>query len=300
MLLACTTDTKKDTNQDSYAVICNEKAGIHGVAIADGIGSHYRAELGAAFATRKLKELLEACTSAADIDMKRFFKTVQRELVKHAQEHEELEFDQLDPKNSLGTTLLCLLWLKDEYLLAYVGNGAILYIDGQFSQFGAEYIIPWNIVNLLNPHTVPQNGAPTLYSYIGLSIEDPVPTVIRMSRDHTPAGEIMAVMTDGIASAESGLAGREPSGKSLWIKAEERLPLLYQRLAAFLKENPEEATAGDLQFTLEQFLADIRENGYMNDDATIAVLIPEKTIGFHQHLYEQQQSLTTIPEHAGH
>jgi hypothetical protein len=63
-----------------------------------------------------------------------------------------------------------------------------------------------------------------------------------------------------------------------------------------LNFNPRDAKNEDLEFTLNQFLEELKEKSIMHDDTTIGVIISERTIDYHQAEFESKSELTIDDE----
>jgi hypothetical protein len=189
----------------------------------------------------------------------------------------------------LGTTLLCALELENEFLIAYSGNGSIWHTKGSFNKFSPNRYLPWNSINLLNPHCSEEDGKAALYRYISVSDAQYLPTVIRLSKNLFTPGDIIIVTSDGVYSSDQVQIGKDES-ETVWIRSEESMPILYSELSDFLKKNPKETKNEDLEFALNVFLENLKTKNYMHDDTTLGVIITEKAIDFHQQFWEQEMT----------
>jgi len=286
-LYACSTSTSKSTvNQDYCLDVKNEKANFIGVIVADGIGSHFKAELSSKFCCEKLKEILEKVENVNEIDFYIYFKAINNSLLEFARKSSEFDFDKINKAQSLGTTLLCALELEKEYLFAYCGNGSIWHSNGSFNKFSPSRYLPWNSINLLNPHSNEQDGREALYRYLSITDAQCIPTIIRLSKNPLTPGDIIIITTDGVYSNDQVQIGKDDN-EAIWIRSEESMPILYGVLSDFLKQNPKEATNLDLESSINIFLEDLKIKNYMHDDTTLGVIISGKTIDFHQQFLEQ-------------
>lgn len=295
-LIACATNSNKSsTNQDYYVSVYNEYLNLSGLIVADGIGSHFKSEIASKFCSNKLKELLEKIKSIDQLNFEELFKDVKLALIEYAKSTNEIDFNSLDKNLSLSTTLICILDFENEYLLAYVGNGSIWYVDGRFNKFGKNFYLPWNSINLLNPHSIEQEGKAALYRFISISDTQYRPTVIRLSKNKFSPGEIIIATTDGIFSNDAVPIGKD-TNDTIWIKGEETMPILYNHLSNFLNTNPNIATNEDLKCTLNQYLSELKDRSIMHDDSTLGVIISELTIEYHQNIVDKAQSEIIIDE----
>ncbi len=293
-LIACATNTNKSSiNQDYCATIDNLKIGISGVVVADGIGSHFKSEIAAKFCSTKLKEILEGLNDINELNFEKHFEDVRLALIEYAKNTDEFDFSSIDKNQSLGTTLICVIDCGKTYQIAYAGNGSVWQVDGRFNKFGKNFYLPWNSINLLNPHSIEQEGKAALYRYLSVSDIPHIqhtPTVLILSKNQSSPGEIIIATTDGVFSNDAVPIAKD-ANNTLWIKGEESLPILYNHLSNFLSENPRDAKNDDLERTLNQFLEELKEKSIMHDDTTIGVIISEQTIDYHQTEFEKKSEL---------
>jgi PPM family protein phosphatase len=287
-LYACSTATiKSSVNQDYCLTVKNDRANFIGVIVADGIGSHFKAELSSKFCAEKLKEQLEKVENGSEIDFESLFKEIKNSLFEFAKQSTEFKFDEINKAKSLGTTLLCALELEKEFIIAYSGNGSIWHTKGSFNKFSSNRYLPWNSINLLNPHCNEEEGKAALYRYISVSDAQYLPTIIHLSKSLFTPGDIIIVTSDGVFSSDQVQIGKDDN-ETVWIRSEESMPILYNVLSEFLKKNPKEAKNEDLEFALNIFLENLKTKNYIHDDTTLGVIVSEKTIDFHQQFWEQE------------
>jgi serine/threonine protein phosphatase PrpC len=280
-LIGCASDTiKSSQNQDYCVTVENSICGISGVILADGIGSHFKSEYSAKFCSEYLKKQIEALSNINYLDFDQLFSNVQAALIIEAKKNTEFDFNSLDKENSLGTTLICVIDCDNFYNIAYVGNGSIWYISGGFTQFNSNFYLPWNSINLLNPHCVEQEGKSALERFISISDSNHTPTILKISKNTIQPGEIIVATTDGVSSNDAVQVGKDGEG-TLWIKAEETLPILYDYLSKFMGNNIIQAHSTDLNLKLQSYLAELKTRGLMHDDTTLGVIVSQKAIEYH-------------------
>ncbi len=278
-IIAATSQTHKSTsNQDYFENVNNKKSLFTGVIVADGLGSHARSELSSKFAVESLKRELENCKIIETLNFEKLFIKIKQDLKEYALKN--LSDEEL-LNNPFGTTLLCALDCEDEYRIAYVGNGAIFHISGGFNQFGPTRYIPWNVNNLLNPHTVEEEGKSAMYKFI--SIKDEIsckPTLFQISKSEDVFGDIIIIASDGVYTNDELKIGKDDNGV-VWIMGEESEILLLNQLNLYFKENENFNNTNLLQ-TLESFLTQMKEKNLMHDDTTLGVIISPKVIKFQE------------------
>lgn len=286
-LFGCGTSTSKSSvNQDFCVTATNAHLNFSAVIVADGIGAHFKSELASQGCALKLKELLENCVDFDSLNLERFYNEIQVSLFNYAKTTTDFDINQIDRRNSLGTTLICAIDLENEYLIAYVGNGCIWHINGDFNKFADNYYLPWNSINLLNPHSIAQDGKPALYRYLSISDAKHQPTIIRLSKSKFKPGEIIVIGTDGVYSNDAVLVGKDSEG-TVWIRGEETIPLLYKKLSAFLCSD-DDLSNDKLETMIHEYLADMKTEELMHDDTTIGVIISSRTLESQRRLLESE------------
>lgn len=261
-------------------MVANKDAGFEGIIIADGIGSHKLAELSSEFCCAELQKLLTEIKTPALIRFDELYNAVKAALITYSSEIEDAQ------GSSLGTTLLCVLEFDDHYQIAYAGNGSIWHVSGNFNQFSPARYLPWNSINLLNPHSVEENGKAALTNYISVTTAPPTPTVLQLSKNKNLPGEIIILTTDGIYSTDAVAVGKDDK-EVIWIKAEENMTRLHDMLDLFLKNDPQHAGNDGLQRSLQDYLNNLSRDGLMHDDTTAGIIISSTTIEYHQQYWEK-------------
>jgi serine/threonine protein phosphatase PrpC len=276
-LITCVTDTiKSTTNQDAYDIVVNEC--IRGVIVADGIGSHYKSEIAAQSCVETIKKGLSKVRSAKNIDFKLLFQQAKEQLITYADQNKDLK--EVDRNRALGTTLICALELEKEIKVAYVGNGCIWHIQGNFNSFGPHRYLPWNSINLLNPHSVDEGGKAALYKYLSPNEVNCEPTQITITKNN-PFGDIILIATDGIYSYDQVLVGKDDEG-SIWVSGEETMALFYQALSKVLTDNGGTMDEKKLESAMGSYLRLLKEKQLMNDDTTLGLIISSQALKYAQ------------------
>lgn len=292
-IITCVSQTNKPAaNQDFCTTIVNDKAGIKGVIVADGIGSHASSELSSKFCVERLKEKIEAVENSSEINFKELFTEINAELAEYASQKLP---EEILKHNPLGTTLICTLELEDRYIFSYVGNGSIWQISGNFNHFSLNRYLPWNVNNLLTPHTYEEEGKSVLYKFMSITPNISCsPTVLTINKDDT-YGDIILITTDGIYTNDEAKIGKDDNDV-IWIMGEETMVLLYEKLNLFFENNlSNEELEEELQKYLEEYLSELKSNQIMHDDTTLGIIISPETVLYQQ---ERYRSLKTMQDEA--
>ena len=280
-LVAMATDTLKTTNQDSY---CKRSLAIGGginiLAVADGIGSYssseYASHFVADYVVNRLADLIE---KGENVNFSLVFQDAQKGLVEYVKKLFAGSLDSI-PQNSFGTTLIVGIDYPDRFVAAYVGNGSILHVSSLFSTFTDAVSMPWNAINLLNPHSIEVRVKEALYKFFAYNanLNDVIPSVVEVIKNPSMPGEFFVISTDGLHSADQDVPGMDEAG-DMWIPADMRLKHLYDALKTYLL-GKEPLTNEGLDATLRRYLSTIKEAKLINDDVTLGVVIPQRAIEY--------------------
>jgi PPM family protein phosphatase len=269
--------TNKSENQDCSSIFHNSKLGINGLAIADGIGSFKNAKEASEFAVNFIKFAIEELNSLEDLNFEFLFKRTKERMI------EVFCSDTENTTETYGTTLLVILEYElnnyHQIKFAYVGNGSIWHLRGNFNHFNESQLLPWNSINYLNPHSIQQDGKDALYKLISVSpkFEEAIPTVFNLRSDEN-FGDIFMVCTDGIYSYDQIQIGKDNIGKT-WISGETSMALFYSYLNKYFKIQDAQ-DSGELTQVLEDYLKRLNETEELDDDATLGVLILPKVFEY--------------------
>jgi PPM family protein phosphatase len=267
--------TNKAKNQDDCAHTYIESADAHIIAVADGVGSHKYAEVGSEFVVSKAIELLSELVvrNPYDINFVQVFEDIQNALNYHVEQH-YANREELQPGACFGTTLIVGIDLPDRFITAYIGNGAVLNISGYFANFPPSIYLPWNAINMLNPHTVEQDGREALYKIFTYKGEkqDYTPSVFEIIKNKDLPGEIFVLTTDGVYSADHAVAGKDGEG-AIWIPSGKTTEFLYEYLKKYMINKDIKHDESSLENMLNNYLAYLKETKEMFDDTTLGVVI---------------------------
>lgn len=262
------TISPKSKNEDFIEIVINEKLNIKGIILGDGIGSHYKPNEGSEFCVKSLKKHIENIKNLDEINFKEFYNSVYSELKMN---FSNVEKDIIDKTQAFGTTLICALELKDKYIVAYIGNGSIWHIRGNFHSFSPQRYLPWNAINLLNPHTVEENGKEALYKFFALEASQIqiTPSVVEINKDNELFGDIIIISSDGLYSNDHNPIGKDREG-NIWIAGEKKIELLFNQLKKLIKEKQFDKQLIDNCF--DNYLKEISDSKLIDDDTTFGII----------------------------
>jgi PPM family protein phosphatase len=274
-ITAVATISHKAKNQDFAEAIRNRYSPVTGAAIADGVGSFYGSADASALVARTIRAYLEADVPVWTIDLRNAFSVAAKLLRQHGDEQAKTLPPGVSLHNAFGTTALCAVDAGDTFKMAYVGNGSMLHLRGDFDQYGPGRLLPSGTVNLLNPHCQWQDGRSMLARVLSpvSSEADATPTLLQLSKD-AELGDILVLTTDGVYSSDEVRSGRDSQGE-IFIEAKRSIVLLYALLSRFLQGEPTEA---GLKRCLDAYLLQLDAEHLVDDDCTIAVLISAQAL----------------------
>lgn len=273
--IAANTLTNKSENQDWFSKIANPSLQLSGVVVTDGLGSFSHAKEASQIVTKFISTVIEELEDISQLKFDDIFNQAKKKLIEYANEN-----DLNAEENTLGTTAIVIVHYPtpereyDTIKIAYVGNGGIFHIRGNFNHFNESQLLPWNAVNYLNPHSIQEDGKEALYKLISSSknFEEAMPTILTIRSD-PQFGDIFMICTDGVYSFDQVQVGKDNKG-SIWISAEKAMPLFFSELDNYFKAN----NMIDLEEHLFNYLDKLNKVELLDDDATIGVLITEAAI----------------------
>lgn len=275
----------KEINQDYVLQTEIAELKCNVLVVADGLGSFHYSEVASEFVCKKFVEAIEKLENINDLNLVNIFEEVQIDLKKKYEE-DIPEDDRI--KNAYGTTLISCIETLDDFIIGYVGNGGIFHIRGDFNNFPERFYLPWNSINLLNPHSKEEEGKNAMYKFLSPNghPEQIIPSVIRLSKDRFGSGDIIMICTDGIYSYDEVKIGKDPNGK-IWISGETAMELFYKHLKLFFKK--ENYNNDNLNESIQDYLGELKSKKLLDDDATLSLLISSTALNY-------QKSLTQMNE----
>lgn len=279
--IALRSSSNRENNQDAFCQSSISKSNIHVIAIADGIGSAYKAEVGSQFVATKAVELVsQALISGKEVDYKEIFAETQKQLHQKVEAEFAADLSSLQ-SNSFGTTLIVAVDQPETFTIAYVGNGCAYHLFGNVTKFPADFYIPWNAINLLNPHTFPDKMSKkeSLYKFVSYEVLDPeqlVPAIVSVNKCHD-SGDIFVVGTDGLDSSDHVMFGR--ANNAVWQVSKPNIHLFCTELQR-LTESAAPVDEGHLGQMLEGFMDAMKKTGQMDDDTTVGIVVSAQALQY--------------------
>jgi hypothetical protein len=263
-------------NEDAVATARNVSLAVGAIVVADGVGSADRAGEASRFLVTRFADIVTCADAPVDLP------AVYLQLRDALDEYARTSASPPNPSQSvLASTLISVVEYDLYFDIAYLGNGAIWHVRGNFDQFRDTQYLPWNALNYLNPHTNPDTlGRESLYKSFaaGAADLDVSPTCVRLSKDER-YGDIIMICTDGIYSFDQVRIHRLALDNSIWIPGEPLMIRFFSALTTFFAAAV--MTSRALSDVLCQYLAEARDARLLDDDATVAVLITRAALQFH-------------------
>jgi serine/threonine protein phosphatase PrpC len=290
-LAAVKTLGSKQPNQDACAVASNPDHPLSAVVVADGVGSHYGADLASSTVADSLATYLSSLDREMPLDLREAFTIARARLVQEVEQRYDPTSLDIDWTRAFGTTAMCAVETERSIVLAYTGNGAIFHIRGNFNTLGPAQLLPWSALNYLNPHSLSLHGKNAMYKLLSpwATPEEIEPSIIEISKDDAHFGDIVLCCTDGIYSFDQVSIGRDRN-HALWISGEASMERFYAALKRFFESEP---STDALETGLETYLAELGEANLVTDDCTVGVVITRKALAFQAARREKQ--LASVP-----
>lgn len=252
---------KKD--QDRTLCISGEQYRL--IALCDGIGEFRDSG-------RAAELLIEAIKDEIPEDRKDLEQSIRTAM-------EGIRVEQL----AGGTTLLCCYQCgrhaDDEVTISHLGNGAVIHLAGDFHERGPSQL-PYRMHHVVLPH-VDEQGA--LVRHVSHTSGVPELALFETTlRLNAPNGDILLLVTDGIATLEEEMVIKDPSG-TVWRLQSTALQQVLEKLHEFLAQNQEHPM---MHAVLEQFsenaLQGLKTKGMLEDDASLGIVITDAVLSYYR------------------
>lgn len=270
----------KADNQDH--VITKSIDNVTVSIVADGLGSYRDAHIASKIVCEQALFYITNCIrNKKEIRFTEVFQEAADRLDLQYDEYKDLR-DYEEGQIALGTTMIVCIETSEEFKLAYIGNGAIWHLRGNFIDQTLNDSLPRVAANYLNPHMVMTGSGPKMYKLLEPETinnrTDFNPTVITLKKSSDKFGDIIILCTDGIYSYDEVRMGRGSNDGRIWVEGSERLHKLYTHLTAEIKKK---AKAG-LDLKLNKYLKYLQKENLLDDDATLSVHISTSALNYYQ------------------
>lgn len=266
-------DDERPNQDDCCAERYRETQELRVLAVADGLGSHRYSELASSAAIDGAILALRKHT-AGPLAPSDLVREAQRRVVLEAQAFYEGEGRAIPVEGEYSTTLILAVEDQCEIRFAWLGNGAILQIQGAALLLESPARVPWQATNLMLPHAIANaQGKPALSRYISGSTGTEVfdPSFMSVSLDNDGYGDVFVLCTDGILTAEDKKIGRLKDG-TYWQQVSEGEVDLFDLLKR-IADRPGELTDDDVTAEIQSYLQAMHDAGRQSDDATLGVVL---------------------------
>jgi hypothetical protein len=241
-----------------------------GLVVCDGVGSSACSDRAAVWASKRISHVIVSA-DPSDISpslLRTAFSRAKEDLI---EDEPRLRIADSDHPTCLSTTVITVVERKDDYLIGYMGNGAVHMVPGDFLSFVRQNRWPWSATQVLVPQTsLSDSGTEILDVVLSPHSSCKDMRVISIEKDRR-LGEILIVTTDGVTSPDHQRSGRDAGGR-LWLQVDPRMEALLFKDFAQLPEIC--AMQGEAaRQKLGELLCHFLWSNQWDDDATIGVLI---------------------------
>jgi hypothetical protein len=182
-----------------------------------------------------------------------------------------------------GTTFISAVKINniDKIQLEYLGNGGIIHLHGDFSSnLNSEE--PYRYGEIMIPHITP-NGALTKHISHNSKKNELTSSKLSLNLNYF-TGDIILLYSDGISSLEDKVILRDNENR-FWRNENPAIQLILKELNLFLKSNNSiETFQNNLIEFNEKILEKLKIENYLEDDASLGIIITEKVLNYYKEL----------------
>lgn len=182
-----------------------------------------------------------------------------------------------------GTTLLCcyqrVMHSSEEVTINHLGNGAVLHLAGDFHERGPSQV-PYRFHHVVLPHVDEQGVLVRHVSHTSKAPE--VAFSDATLRLNAPNGDILLLLTDGVASLEEEMVTGDPTG-TLWRLQSTALQQVLEKLHDLLSVDLDQASfAAELTRSAGTILQSLKESELLEDDASIGIVVTDAVLAYYR------------------
>jgi serine/threonine protein phosphatase PrpC len=188
-----------------------------------------------------------------------------------------------------GTTLIFAAINEDQLpnrlRIAYLGNGSIIQLSGDFSELPNSYGDSnkfYRYSNLLIPH-VDKEGVLLKHVSHHSEPKDLIPTFMDLTLSAVH-GDILLLFSDGICTLEDEIIVQDEQGR-IWRNQSESVVFIMDALHNWLKVNCNTITNETLEAFIKNTLNALKELKKLEDDASCGAIITEDVISYYREKY---------------
>ncbi len=197
----------------------------------------------------------------------------------------EAQIKLLEKKIVGGTTFISVIQQSDSSIdLHYLGNGGVIHFNGDYANnpYSSQ---PYRFTDIMLPHISP-NGALTRHISHNSGINELTPSSLSLTLNNSN-GDIIILYSDGIGSLEEKAIIKDEENR-FWRHENQSIQIILNRLHLFLQIE-------HLNFSfylLNDFLIDtlkfLKNEGLLDDDASIGIVLTEGVITYYSTLANDQ------------
>lgn len=245
-------------NQDYSDFISNDE--INALILCDGIGEFHQSDIVAKTIVELFVE--EQCLTVKELIVNN--KILQlKESILHG-----------------GTTLISVVNKNNtnKIKIEYLGNGGIIHCSGDFA-VTPNSSEPYRYAELMLPHISP-NGALTKHISHNSQKQERDPSTLELNLN-TLTGDILIFYTDGISSLEDKIILKDDDDR-YWRSENPSIQFILKSLDSFLKNKDSLDFENTLVEFNESILRQLKENGFLEDDASLGLIVTKQVLEFYK------------------
>jgi serine/threonine protein phosphatase PrpC len=246
------------SKQDYSDFICDKN--YKSLVICDGIGEFSNSEIVA-------KTVVDVLITNRITDLNELFNNS--------------EIHKLKESNVIGGTTILMAYLMNNknIKIEYLGNGGCIHMYGNFAS-NLNDLLPYRYNHLINPHISPI-GALTRHLSNNSGKNELQKSEITLNLNSN-LGDILILFTDGINSLEENIIIKDNEGR-YWRNESSAIQFIIEKLDYFLEKNYKSKDFQEnLAFFNKSILDELKQQNFLEDDATLAFIITEETLNYYQ------------------
>lgn len=170
---------------------------------------------------------------------------------------------------------------NDDLNIEFVGNGGCIQLNGAFAK-NQNNLITYRYNHLINPH-INAEGALTRHLSHKSSKTELKSGKLKIELNND-LGDIIIFFTDGITSLEENVIIEDNEGR-FWRNESNAIQFILNDLHNFLvQHNNSDIFQDELISFNKNVLKSLKENNFLEDDASLALIVTENTLNYYKTL----------------
>lgn len=178
-----------------------------------------------------------------------------------------------------GTTVIFCKEEKKGVYIEYLGNGGVIHLNGDYAVKTTENI-PFQYCSLMLPH-VSLEGALTRHISHYSTKNELIATKLNLNLNSIN-GDIVLLYSDGINSLENNIILKDGNDR-YWRNESSSIQFILEKLHSFLRNLNNCDKFHELLVAFNQdVLVDLKNNNFLEDDASLGIIITEAVLDFYK------------------